>query len=192
MPISVSGRAVVSALLIATGAACAQARPSKGVVMEAVKQTQDEARAFDFWMGRWKVHNRRLKERLKGCTEWEEFEASSVARPLLSGLGNEDDFRTEWRPGFVGMTLRLFNPNTKQWAIYWADNTRGTLEPPVLGSFVGDIGTFEGDDVLGGRPIRVRFTWTRLGNGRARWEQAFSADAGATWELNWVMEMTKQ
>ena len=150
--------------------------------------TQDGARDFDFWMGRWKVHNRKLKKRLEDCTEWEEFEATSVARPLLSGLGNEDDFRSEGRPGFVGMTMRIFNPNTQHWAIYWADNQRGALEPPVFGSFVGDTGTFDGEDVLGDRPIRVRFIWTRLGNDRARWEQAFSADAGQTWE----METTRQ
>ncbi len=160
--------------------------------MNTPAQTPDGARDFDFWYGRWSVANRRLKARLCGCTEWEEFEAVSCCRPLLSGFGNEDDFRSDHRPGFVGMTLRLFNPTTRQWSIFWADNQRGVLDPPVVGSFVGDRGVFEGDDVLDGRPIRVRFIWERHGPGRARWSQAFSSDGGITWEQNWVMAMTRQ
>jgi hypothetical protein len=148
----------------------------------------DGARDFDFLTGRWRIHNRRLMERLKGCTEWEEFEAVSQARPLLSGMGNEDDFRTDWRPGFVGMTVRLYDPATRLWSIYWASNQRGVFEPPVIGAFSRDVGTFEGGDVLDGKPIRVRFTWTRQGPTRARWEQAFSDDGGQTWESNWVMQ----
>ena len=104
----------------------------------------DGARDFDFLTGRWRIHNRRLMERLKGCTEWEEFEAVSQARPLLSGMGNEDDFRTDWRPGFVGMTVRLYDPATRLWSIYWASNQRGVFEPPVIGAFSRDVGTFEG------------------------------------------------
>lgn len=155
-----------------------------------VSPAGDGARDFDFLMGRWLVHNRRLKTRLHACTEWEEFQATAHARALLSGLGNEDEFRTDWRPGFIGMTVRLYHPGTGQWAIYWADNQRATFEPPVFGSFSGDTGLFEGDDTFEGRPIRVRFTWSR-GTDRARWEQAFSPDDGRTWETNWTMAFTR-
>lgn len=156
----------------------------------------DGARDFDFWMGSWRVRNRRLRERLKGSTEWEDFEATSVTRPLLGGLGNEDELRTDFWPGFIGMTLRFFNPETKQWAIYWADSRRGVLEPPVFGSFAGGIGLgktglFFGDDTFEGRPIRVRFTWRHEGTRTASWEQAFSTDGGETWETNWTMDMTR-
>ncbi len=156
-----------------------------------VSSVRDAARDFDFLMGRWLVHSRRLKTRLQGCTEWEEFEATSQARPLLSGLGNEDELRTDWRPGFVGMAVRLYHPPTARWAIYWADNQHAAFEPPVFGGFTGDIGVFEGDDTFEGKPIRVRFTWTRLDADHARWEQAFSADAGRTWETNWTMDFTR-
>ena len=152
--------------------------------------TKDGSRDFDFLMGSWKVHNRRLRERLKGSTEWAEFEATSIARPLLGGLGNEEEFRTGFWPNFIGMSFRFFNPATKQWAIYWADNLRGTLEPPVYGSFTGDVGVFEGRDTLEGRPIVVRFTWARVTT-TPRWEQAFSEDGGKIWETNWVMEFSR-
>src|SRR5882757_7261912 len=108
----------------------------------------DGARDFDFWMGSWKVRNRRLRERLNGSTEWDEFDATSVTRPLLGGLGNEAEFRTDFWPGFIGMTLRFFNPETKKWAIYWVDSRRGTLEPPVFGAFDGATGLFFGDETF--------------------------------------------
>ena len=87
--------------------------------------------------------------------------ATSVARPLLDGLGNEDEFRTDHEGGFIGMSFRFFDPDTKTWAIYWADSRRpGALDPPVVGSFSGDTGTFEGTDTFEGRPILVRFVWS--------------------------------
>jgi hypothetical protein len=150
------------------------------------------ARDFDFWMGSWNVHNRWLRERLVGSDDWEEFEATSVARPLLDGLGNEDEFRTDHDGGFIGMSFRFFDPVEKRWAIYWADSRRpGVLDAPVFGDFDGDVGVFEGADTFDGRPIIMRFTWTRVTTPTPRWEQAFSDDDGATWETNWIMEFTR-
>jgi hypothetical protein len=150
------------------------------------------ARDFDFWPGRWHVRNRWLRERLAGSDAWEEFDATSTARALLGGLGNEDEFRTDHDGGFVGMSFRFFDPQTGQWSIYWADSRRpGVLDPPVFGSFSGDTGVFEGADTLDGRPILVRFTWSRVTTPTPRWEQAFSEDGGKAWETNWVMEFTR-
>jgi len=142
-------------------------------------------------MGRWDVRNRWLRERLAGSTEWEEFDASVVARPTLDGLGNEDEFRTDHAGGFIGMSFRFFDPERKRWSIYWADSRRpGELDPPVFGTFSGDVGVFEGEDIHRGRPILVRFTWSGVTTPTPRWEQAFSDDGGRAWETNWVMEFT--
>jgi hypothetical protein len=147
------------------------------------------AHDFDFWHGSWKVHNRRLLERLAGSDDWEEFEATSIARPLPGGLGNEDEFRTDHWGGMTGMSFRFYDPTTDEWAIYWADSRRpGVLDPPVLGSFSGDVGVFEGRDTFNGRPILVRFTWSGVTTPTPRWEQAFSDDDGESWETNWVMD----
>jgi hypothetical protein len=155
-------------------------------------EMENGARDFDFWMGSWKVHHRYLSRRLEGSTDWAEFEATSVARPLLDGLGNEDEFRTDHEGGFIGMSFRFFDPTTGKWSIYWADSRRpGLLDPPLIGSFFGDVGIFEGTDTFEGRPIDVRFTWSGVTTPSPRWEQAFSADGGETWELNWVMEFTR-
>ena len=150
------------------------------------------AHDFDFWMGRWRIENKRLKLRLQGCDEWESFEATGHARALPGGIGNIDEFvPVDWRPGFVGMTLRIFNPSTQLWSIYWVDNQTATLQLPVVGSFTTGVGIFEGPDEFDGKPIRVRFTWSHITPDSARWEQAFSLDDGHSWETNWRMRMTR-
>ncbi len=152
----------------------------------------DGAHDFDFLFGSWRVVNHRLVQRLAGCTEWETFEARQTAWPILDGRGNMDEFRPgDWNPGYIGMTLRLFNPATRRWSISWMDNRSVTLEPAVIGAWHGDTGIFTGPDLFAGRPIIVRFTWQRLGPDAARWAQEFSADRGESWEKNWVMEFTR-
>lgn len=149
--------------------------------------------AFDFLMGSWHIRNRRLRERLIGSEAWEEFDATGVARPILDGMGNEDEFRTDHDGGWVAMSFRFFDPTTRLWSIYWADSRRcGVLDPPVFGAFDGDVGTFEGADIYAGRPIVVRFVWSGVTTPTPRWEQAFSSDGGATWETNWTMEFTRK
>ena len=159
--------------------------------MSNTLQSEATAGDFDFWVGSWNVRNRRLRHRLAGSDEWEEFDATVSARSLLDGLGNEDEFRTDHDGGFVGMSFRFFDPERRRWSIYWADSRRsGVLDPPVFGGFSGDIGVFEGDDTHEGIPVRVRFTWSGVDTPTPRWEQAFSDDGGTTWETNWIMDFT--
>lgn len=165
----------------------------------APARSPSAAHDFDFLAGAWKTRQRRLKKRLQGNDEWETFEATSTVQCLPGGVANFDTLVAEaWRPGWVGMSLRVYNPSTALWSIHWITNdgggidaATGQLEAPVVGRFEGDEGLFEGDDELDGRPIRVRFRWTRQGPDAARWEQAFSADAGRSWETNWVMDFER-
>jgi hypothetical protein len=148
---------------------------------------------FDFLHGEWKTRQRRLRERLAGSEEWDEFEATVVSQPMLDGFGTVEEFRTDYDGGFVGMTFRFFDPATGQWSVYWADSRRPMLElePPVIGAFSGDIGRFECDDTFEGRPIRVRYMWSQVDTPTPHWEQAFSADGGSTWETNWTADFAR-
>jgi hypothetical protein len=152
---------------------------------------RDGREKFDFLMGAYRIHNRRLKDRLKGSKDWQEFEATNVARKLLDGLGNEDEYRTEFWPGFKGMSFRFFNPKTRKWAIYWANNQSGVLDAPLYGSFTGNRGVFETTELSEGKPVRERYIWSRTDTPTPRWEQAFSIDDGKTWETNWIMDFTR-
>jgi hypothetical protein len=163
------------------------------------RNTDQQARhAFDFLRGHWHVANRRLTRRLQQCEQWEQFTAVQTNLALPGGIGNFDDFIAgAWRPGYVGLSLRLFNPQTALWSIYWLDNQTGgltpsgTLLPPVVGGFRDGVGVFTGDDELDGKAIRVRFTWSHTDSAKPRWEQAMSADSGASWEVNWTMDFER-
>ena len=126
----------------------------------AVRVGHSSATSTSGWEA-WNVHNRAAAPAgSAGSDEWDEFEATVVARPLLDGLGNEDEFRTDFDGGFIGMSFRFFDPDTQLWSIYWADTRRlGVLDPPVFGGFDGDTGVFEGEDTLDGpahpRPLHV-------------------------------------
>jgi hypothetical protein len=145
---------------------------------------------FDFLHGRWRVAHRKLRERLAGCDEWLTLEGSAEARPVLRGIGNVDRLTLDG-DDFEGLTLRLFDLEDRVWTIHWSDTRTGRLDPPLRGTFESGVGTFHGDDTHDGRPVRIRFIWRDLGPTAASWEQAFSADGGATWETNWTMEFRR-
>jgi len=145
---------------------------------------------FDFLMGDWRVHNRKLVKRFQGSDEWETFEATQTCLPALGGLGNTDQMiALDGTP--IGMSLRFFKRETQQWYIYWVGYSDGVMQPPVVGTFADGVGTFEGEDVWDGKPIIVRFTWTRIHSDSPRWEQFFSPDDRETWEKNWEMNFTR-
>ncbi|MET8139605.1 hypothetical protein ABZU32_04765 [Sphaerisporangium sp. NPDC005288] len=145
---------------------------------------------FDFYVGTWEVANRRLLKRNAGCTEWEEFSGVSVAHGFWGGAGNFDEI-TFPDKDFNGVTVRVRNPATGEWSLYWGNSTRGLDPVPVVGRFVDGIGAFYADDTDDGQPIRVRYTWSDITPTTCRWEQAFSYDDERTWETNWIMESTK-
>ncbi len=153
---------------------------------------RDGRHDFDFLHGRWQLRNERLKERLIGSEDWEVFASTQECRPILDGLANIDDFITDWGGGFVGMSLRLFDPQTRQWSIYWASNRTGILEALVVGKFEGGVGTFYGRDQVQGREVLQRFTWSEITATSALWQQAWSVDEGKTWETNWYMRFTRE
>jgi hypothetical protein len=150
--------------------------------------------AFDFLVGEWRVHSRRLKERLTGSTDWEEFEGTIVCRQYMDGWANVDDTVFHTPQGiYRGVAPRAYDPKTGQWAIWWIDgrNPFGAVDPPVKGRFVNGVGTFYADDTLRGKAIKVRFTWSHITPTTARWEQAYSADGGKTWEANWLQRLER-
>jgi hypothetical protein len=160
--------------------------------LDIVSSPTSSKNDFDFLVGHWNVRNRKLKTRLNGCNEWLEFDAKQEMFKVLNGSGNVDFLRTQvdGQP-FEGMTLRLFNPLTKLWSIYWADTNAVILDKPVTGSFENGIGRFYSRDIFDDKDILVTFLWDASNPDEPVWSQAFSADNGKSWEWNWYMYMSR-
>jgi hypothetical protein len=145
---------------------------------------------FDFLVGKWKMHNRHLDKRLADSHDWTEFDSSDVNEKILNGAADMDTYSTTRFPGlegklFEGLTLRLFDPKTRLWSLYWIASNTGKIDPPVVGSFnKNGVGHFFGKDTLNGKPILVVFRWDARNKERPIWGQAFSPDNGKTWEWN--------
>lgn len=147
---------------------------------------------FDFLIGSWSVVHRRLQRRLAGDTTWIEFTGPAAAQKILAGFGNLDELHIDLpADAYVGSTLRLYNPSTREWSIYWMDSRNPKLDPALTGHFRAGVGVFFGTDVFEGRPIDVRFIWSSITPSSCRWEQAFSIDGRKTWETNWIMKFTR-
>ena len=150
-------------------------------------------RDFDFLFGTWAVRNRRLREPLAGATEWLEFASTCNARPVWGGSANMDEYVAVESPfGLIyGATFRLYNEQTKQWWIYWANRKNGRFDAPMVGAWANGVGEFYDQELFRDRMIYVRFRWTNETPDTARWEQSFSDDGGKTWEVNWVGDFTR-
>jgi hypothetical protein len=149
---------------------------------------------FDFLVGDWHVHHHRLKVRLANNHDWEDFNGTSVLHCILGGYGTIDDNVIEAPAGtYRAATLRTYDPKSHEWYIWWFDSRMPTAGggPPLIGSFKDGVGTFYGDDTFNGKPIKVRYLWTRTNTASPHWEQAFSSDGGKTWETNWYMDFAR-
>jgi hypothetical protein len=148
---------------------------------------------FDFEVGTWKIHLKRLEQRLAGSTTWIEFEGTSVTRKVWDGRAQLEQFETDSPGGghIEGLTLRLYNPQSHQWRLYWANSKIGILDPPQVGEFKNGRGEFYAQDTINGKTILIRFIWSNTDTNTPHFEQSFSDDGGKTWEVNWITDQTR-
>jgi hypothetical protein len=155
----------------------------------------DGSHDFDFLIGDWKAHVRRLPERLKGSNVWVEYGGISNHKKLLDSAANLEEFDVstpDHKLRIKAQTLRLYNPESHQWSIYLVDLDKGTLDlPPVVGQFDGKRGEFYNQQTWEGRAVLVRYVWLNISPKSSRMEQSFSADGGKTWEVNWICELSR-
>jgi hypothetical protein len=154
---------------------------------------RDGQHDFDFEVGNWKIHLKKLMHPLTGSTEWVEFDGTSVTQKLWEGRSQIEQFETDSPMGHIeGMTLRIYNPKSHQWNLYWANSKVGYIDgPPQIGEFKDGRGEFYAQDMLDGRSVFIRFLWTKTNTDSPHFEQAFSTDGGNTWETNWITDQTR-
>lgn len=147
----------------------------------------DGQRGFDFEIGTWKTQLSRLTNPLSGSSTWVKYEGTSVVRKIWDGRANLVELKVDGPAGQIeGLSLRLYNPQSRQWSLHYASSRDGILVPPVIGEFRNGRGEFYGQDTLNGRAILVRFVISDITPTSCRFEQAFSDDGGKTWEVNWI------
>jgi hypothetical protein len=191
------------ALAAALGAACcapapaAQATPGAqdDAPMTCAKSpdpARDGQRDFDFEHGDWKTELKVLESPLSGTANWLQFQGTSRVSQVLGGRANLVELEVTGPTGRIeGLSLRLYDPKARQWSLHFANIRSGVLTTPVIGAFADGCGEFYGTDTVDGRSILVRFVIKPLSRDIARFEQAYSADGGRTWEVNWIAVDTR-
>jgi hypothetical protein len=153
---------------------------------------RDGQHDFDFEIGTWKTHLKRLLHPLTGSTTWVEYEGISVVRKVWNGRANLLELEADGPGGhFEGLNLRLYNPQSHQWSLNFSNSSGGTLSQPTIGEFKDGRGEFFDQETLNGRAIYVRFVISGITADSCRFEQAFSDDGGKTWEVNWIATDTR-
>lgn len=157
---------------------------------------RDGQHDFDFLAGSWKFHLKRLKRRLVGSSDWVEFDGTTVCRKALDGRAEVEEMNVESVDKQIhiqGLALRLYNPESRQWSIYWANAADGVLEQnPMVGQFINGRGEFYNQQVYEGRAVYARFVWSGVTTNTPHFEQSFSIDGGKTWETNWITDQTRE
>ena len=153
---------------------------------------RDGQHDFDFEIGTWKTHVSRLVQPLSGSKTWVEYEGTSVVQKLWDGRANLVILDVKGPKGRIeGLSLRLYNPQARQWSLNFANSAVGTLTEPTIGEFKDGRGEFYGQETFNGRTILVRFVISDITPTSCRFEQAFSEDGGKTWEVNWIATDTR-
>ena len=163
------------------------------VSSQTTTSERDGQHDFDFALGSWKAHLKRLDHPLTGSKTWVEFDGTFVARRVWDGRAMIEEVELDSPGGHMeGLTLRLYNAQTYQWSIYWANSKNGAMDPsPQVGQFKNGRGEFYGTDTLNGKLIYVRFVWTNTNTNTPHFEQSYSDDGGKTWEVNWMTDQTR-
>jgi hypothetical protein len=184
---------VVSAALVVFGLGIAQSNSEAS--RSRLQQTPREHNGqhdFDFEIGTWKTHLKRLVHPLTGSTTWVDYDGTTVVRKIWNGRANLVELVTDGPAGhFEGLNLRLYNSQSHQWSLNFASSSGGTMSQPTIGEFKNGRGEFFDQETLNGRAIFVRFVISDITPNSCRFEQAFSDDGGKTWEVNWIATDTR-
>jgi hypothetical protein len=165
---------------------------SPGTSVQRNSTERDGQQDFDFEIGVWKTHLSRLLRPLTGSTTWVEYEGTTVVRKVWDGRANLVELVADGPSGhFEGLSLRLYNPQSRQWSLNFASSQSGALSQPAVGAFKNGRGEFFSQETYNGRSIFVRFVISDITPNSCRFEQAFSDDGGKTWEVNWIATDTR-
>ena len=178
-------------LSILISLSCSITLAQTATASKATPEARDGTHDFDPLLGTWKYHLKRRVNPLTGSNKWVEFEGTGTCRKLWDGAEIEHAIFEAPDNRIEGLTLRLYDPESHQWRLYWANRKIGTTDPPQVGEFTNGVGEFFAQDKINGKVILLRFRWTNLSTSTPHFEQSFSDDGGKTWEVNWITDQTR-
>jgi hypothetical protein len=178
---------VVGCLIVALGAHAAgeTAKPSD-------LAGRDGQHDFDFNVGVWKTHIKRLVHPLSGSSEYIELNGIVTVRKVWDGRAQLEEIETDGPNGhWEGMTMFLYNPQSHQWSQTFANSKTGVLTPPLIGALKDGRVELFAQDSFNGRSILVRGVWSDITPNSHHFEQGFSDDGGKTWEPVFIATLTR-
>jgi hypothetical protein len=184
-------------LFVAVSLAAVASNPRQGLTQSSSAASseanhRDGQRDFDFEIGTWKTRLSRLQNPLSGSKSWVKYEGTTVVRKVWNGRANLVELDVKGPAGHLeGLSLRLYNPESRQWSLNFSNSRTGTLSTPSVGGFKHGRGEFYSEESFDGRAIQVRFVISPITPDSVRFEQSFSADGGKTWEVNWIATDTR-
>jgi len=182
-------RASIFLLAYCLVVAMSEAALAAGSAVKQAVAAHDAQHDFDWEFGTWKTHVRRRLRPLSGTEAWAEYDGTSVISRIWGGKANLVELEVDGTQGHMELaSLRLYDPDSKQWSLNVASSRGGGLGVPTVGGFKDGKAEFYDDETFGGKPIRVRFVISDVKPDSAHFEQAFSADGGKTWETNWIAD----
>jgi hypothetical protein len=185
-------RSKSAATLLATLAFVLLALPTCARAQQSQSTLRDGQHDFDFEIGTWKTHIRRLQNPMTGSNTWVEYDGTSVVRKIWDGAANLVELEVDGPAGHIeGLSLRLYNPEAHQWSLNFANSKIGTFTVPTIGEFKNGRGEFYDWEPINGRSVLVRNVFTDVTPEAFHFEQAFSDDGGKTWETNWITDDTR-
>ena len=174
------------------GASAQQNSDASKAISQQSPAERDGQHDFDPLVGRWKYHLKRRLHPLTGSSTWVELDGTGECFKVWGGRAQLDTIEVDGSTGHIeGLTLRTYDPQSRQWRLYWANSKNGIIDPPQVGEFKNGRGEFFANDTINGKSILVRYAWTDMTTTSPHFEQSFSDDGGKTWEVNWITDQTR-
>jgi hypothetical protein len=182
---------VLAAGLLA--AAFLAAAPAQAETAKPAPVLRDGQHDFDFNFGTWHTHIKRLLHPLTGSTEWVEMDGTVTVSKIWGGRAQIEEVEADGPQGhFQDIAIFLYNPDSHQWTMNFANSRSGELSGASTGEFKDGRGELYSAETVNGRAALARIVWSDITANEHHFEQSFSADGGKTWEPNFVATVTRK
>jgi hypothetical protein len=190
------GTCLLSCSLLAAlpfeGFAQSNSDPSKASPQQAPAQ-RDGQHDFDFNIGVWKTHIKRVLDPLAGGKDSIELNGTINVSKVWDGRAQLEEIEADGPKGhWEGMTLFLYNPQSHQWSQTFADSKTGVLNSPTTGRFENGRVELYSQDTFKDRSILVRAAWSDITPNSHHYEESYSDDGGKTWAPVLVANLTRE